>query len=79
MASASRKDAVQIPGAGLACEAFLVDPEHARVLAQRDPVIPLDVPVAHLPRIARADWQFTRMHTGRPGTGGKRPRRRHRS
>ncbi|MGA8987519.1 DEAD/DEAH box helicase [Aeromicrobium sp.] len=30
-----------------------------------------------LTRIARDDWQFTRMHKGRPGKGGKRPRSRH--
>jgi ATP-dependent RNA helicase HelY len=32
-----------------------------------------------LTRIARDDWQFTRMHKGRPGKGGKRPRSRHRT
>ncbi|AXT84952.1 RNA helicase [Aeromicrobium sp. A1-2] len=30
-----------------------------------------------LTRIARDDWQFTRMHKGRPGKGSKRPRSRH--
>ena len=32
-----------------------------------------------LTRIARDDWQFTRMHKSRPGKGGKRPRSRHRT
>jgi ATP-dependent RNA helicase HelY len=32
-----------------------------------------------LTRIARDDWQFTRMQRGRPGKGSKRPRSRHRT
>src|SRR5215207_1684755 len=32
-----------------------------------------------LERIAREDWQFSRMHKGRPGKGAKRPRSRHRT
>jgi len=32
-----------------------------------------------LERIAREDWQFSRMQKGRPGKGGKRPRSRHRA
>ncbi len=32
-----------------------------------------------LERIAREDWQFSRMHKGRPGKGGSRPRSRHRA
>ncbi|MEV7396373.1 DEAD/DEAH box helicase [Aeromicrobium sp. NPDC092404] len=32
-----------------------------------------------LTRIARDDWQYTRMQKSRPGKGGKRPRSRHRT
>lgn len=32
-----------------------------------------------LTRIARDDWQFSRMQKGRPGKGGRRPRSRHRT
>ena len=32
-----------------------------------------------LERIAREDWQYSRMHKGRPKKGGQRPRSRHRT
>ncbi len=39
----SGKDAVQVPGGLIAGQPLLEDPQHAGVLAQRDPVVALDM------------------------------------